>query len=113
LEEFRKGNPASGCSLIESLRLYVAREKYLYMNLNYLRLQGSIFTGNFWLPEGKENNVQVALRSVKQRGGDFMPFGQFSESRAPPGSKPPTYFNLNDFTFPFQEIVNTYGVPRY
>jgi V-type H+-transporting ATPase subunit a len=26
---------------------------------------------------------------------------------------PPTYFKLNDFTAPFQEIVNTYGVPKY
>ena len=26
---------------------------------------------------------------------------------------PPTSFELNDFTFPFQEIVNTYGIPRY
>lgn len=25
----------------------------------------------------------------------------------------PTFFELNDFTFPFQEIVNTYGHPRY
>ena len=27
--------------------------------------------------------------------------------------KPPTYFEVNDFTAPFQEIVDTYGVPRY
>lgn len=26
---------------------------------------------------------------------------------------PPTYFQLNDFTAPFQQIVDTYGVPRY
>ena len=26
---------------------------------------------------------------------------------------PPTYFKINDFTYPFQEIVNTYGVPNY
>ncbi len=26
---------------------------------------------------------------------------------------PPTYFNLNDFTSPFQLITDTYGVPNY
>jgi V-type H+-transporting ATPase subunit a len=26
---------------------------------------------------------------------------------------PPTYFETNDFTAPFQLIVNTYGIPRY
>jgi vacuolar-type H+-ATPase subunit I/STV1 len=27
--------------------------------------------------------------------------------------KPPTYFDLNLFTNPFQEIVNTYSIPKY
>jgi V-type H+-transporting ATPase subunit a len=26
---------------------------------------------------------------------------------------PPTYFKINAFTYPFQEIVNTYGIPTY
>jgi len=25
----------------------------------------------------------------------------------------PTYFRLNDFTWPFQELINTYGIPDY
>ena len=29
------------------------------------------------------------------------------------GLTPPTFFELNDFTAPFQQIVDTYGVPRY
>ncbi len=27
--------------------------------------------------------------------------------------KPPTLFNINEFNWVFQEIVDTYGVPRY
>lgn len=27
--------------------------------------------------------------------------------------KPPTYFELNSFTRPFQTIVNTYSIPKY
>lgn len=26
---------------------------------------------------------------------------------------PPTWFNLNDFTAPFQLITDTYGIPNY
>ena len=26
---------------------------------------------------------------------------------------PPTFFEMNDLTSPFQQIVDTYGVPRY
>lgn len=29
------------------------------------------------------------------------------------GIRPPSLFRVNDFTFVFQEIVNTYGVPTY
>ena len=25
----------------------------------------------------------------------------------------PTYFKINEFNYVFQEIVNTYGIPRY
>jgi vacuolar-type H+-ATPase subunit I/STV1 len=28
-------------------------------------------------------------------------------------AEPPTYFRLNEFTSAFQQIVNTYGVPKY
>lgn len=28
-------------------------------------------------------------------------------------STPPTHFALNDFTRVFQEVIDTYGVPRY
>lgn len=33
--------------------------------------------------------------------------------RTRPLNKAPTYFRCNEFTAPFQELVNTYGVPRY
>jgi len=29
------------------------------------------------------------------------------------GLERPTYFRLNEFTWPFQELINTYGVPEY
>ena len=35
------------------------------------------------------------------------------EMSRPKNSAPPTYFVTNEFTMPFQEIVNTYGIPRY
>ena len=37
----------------------------------------------------------------------------FEDVNKPENFDFPTFFELNDFTFPFQEIVNTYGYPRY
>ena len=40
--------------------------------------------------------------------------GYDHQGLAPPaGATRPTYFKTNLFTAPFQEIIDTYGVPRY
>lgn len=31
----------------------------------------------------------------------------------PAGKTPPSFFNLNEFTYAFQEIIDTYGTPNY
>lgn len=36
-----------------------------------------------------------------------------SELKLPEGISPPTHFKTNTFTYPFQELVNTYGMARY
>lgn len=46
-----------------------------------------------------------------ERTGDNLPKGQINELAN--DKQPPTHFRLNSFTSPFQEIVNTYGIPRY
>nr|CAI43262.1 V-ATPase a subunit 6_2 isotype of the V0 sector [Paramecium tetraurelia] len=113
LDEFVKEQNGCNCSYFEQLRLYVLKEKYLYVNLNYLMMQGSIFTGYFWLPEGLEAQVEDKLRNAMQNSIDRFPTGQIQEMKPKPGDLAPTYFKLNEVTMPFQEIVNTYGVPRY
>ncbi|CAD8069646.1 unnamed protein product [Paramecium primaurelia] len=113
LDEFVKVKNGCNCSYFEQLRLYVLKEKYLYVNLNYLIMQGSIFTGNFWLPEGLETLVEDKLRNAMQNSIERFPTGQIQEMKPKQGDLAPTYFNLNEVTIPFQEIVNTYGIPRY
>merc|ERR1719409_1736257 len=33
--------------------------------------------------------------------------------RGEPMGKRPTYIKVNDYTAPWQEVVNTYGIPKY
>jgi V-type H+-transporting ATPase subunit a len=103
----RKLSMASGeipCSLIEELRLFILKEKTIYHNLNMFTLKGNMFYGNCWCPKADEQKILQALSSgyLKEVEGGF-----------PPNQKPPTYFKLNDFTTPFQSIVDTYGIPGY
>ncbi|CAD8080250.1 unnamed protein product [Paramecium sonneborni] len=111
LDELVQQKQGCNCSYFEYLRLYILREKYLYVNLNYLTMRGSIFTGYFWLPDGLEQIVEEKLRNAMRNNLDNYPTGQIQEMK--PQYTPPTYFNLNEVTMPFQEIVNTYGIPRY
>ncbi|CAD8075273.1 unnamed protein product [Paramecium primaurelia] len=112
LDELVLQKQGCNCSYFEYMRLYVLKEKYLYVNLNYLTMRGSIFTGYFWLPEGLEIIVEEKLRNAMKNNRDHYPTGQIQEIK-PYSTTPPTYFNLNEVTMPFQEIVNTYGIPRY
>lgn len=100
------------CSVLEEYRLFVLKEKSIYHNLNMFQLKNQIFYGNCWLTLSDEPYVTQALSELGRTG---VSTGQLRkvEGVLPPGSVPPTYFKLNAFTWAFQEIVNTYGTPRY
>jgi V-type H+-transporting ATPase subunit a len=66
--------------------------------------------GNVWIPKEKYDEVEDAIKSIT-KGHEYKIIASLSDDN--PTSVPPTYFQLNDLTFPFQEIVNTYGIPRY
>jgi V-type H+-transporting ATPase subunit a len=62
------------------------------------------YIGYFWAPDEEQHKIEAVLRNYPTVG--FSKFGKHT-------IKPPTYIKVNDFTFPFQEIVNTYGMPMY
>ena len=54
-----------------------------------------------WIPLEKRGtlfNLMPSVVTIRQPSTTF---------------KPPTFFELNEFTTPFQAIVDTYGIPRY
>ena len=62
------------------------------------------YIGYFWSPTKEEDKIRYALNSYPTT--DFKRFENHS-------IKPPTYIKSNDFTFVYQEIVNTYGIPMH
>jgi V-type H+-transporting ATPase subunit a len=69
-----------------------------------MRAGPTAYIGFFWAPTSEE----VALREVLQAHPttDFKHFTAHNIT-------PPTYIKVNEFTWGFQQIVDTYGIPMY
>jgi len=91
-------------------KLYFLQERLLFINLNKCKLIGNFLDGEVWIPKEKFLLVQNALLKVIQK--DASKLTAVLED-IKDNTNPPTYFKLNDFTSPFQMIVNEYGTPRY
>lgn len=62
------------------------------------------YIGYFWSPDEDEHKIKEVLQNYPTT--DFKRFTNHT-------IKPPTFIKVNEFTHPFQEIVNTYGIPMY
>ena len=69
--------------------------------------------GLMWCPTNMKEALDDKLDSIRQkRNIDGPQVHQISEEEASKFQRP-TFFYSNEFFFPFQEIINTYGVPSY
>eukprot|EP00931_Biecheleriopsis_adriatica_P080650 TRINITY_DN539_c0_g1_i2.p1 TRINITY_DN539_c0_g1~~TRINITY_DN539_c0_g1_i2.p1 ORF type:complete len:808 (+),score=197.60 TRINITY_DN539_c0_g1_i2:111-2534(+) len=102
-------NP-TGNSKIEEWRLYCIKEKSIYNVLNMcsgdLCLRVSV-----WYPSSDEKTITSLLQSFKSSTGEqaFLT----SDAKGVHKGKPPTYIRTNDYTEGWQEVINTYGIPKY
>ena len=69
-----------------------------------MKQSATTYVGYFWSPSAKEGQIREALSDYGAT--DIKRFEDHT-------IKPPTFIKVNDFTYAFQEIVNTYGVPMY
>ena len=93
-------------------RLYFIQEKLIFINLNKCKLIGDFLDGEVWIPEEKYSLVQETLLKITQKDPNKLT-AVLNDIIDNNKSNPPTYFKLNDFSAPFQMIVNEYGIPRY
>lgn len=76
--------------------------------MNKLKQKKSLLIGLFWVPEFMEETM-IAANARNGRGAAQI--DRVSESHS--DIDPPTLFQLNEFIYPFHEIVTTYGIPSY
>jgi len=97
-----------GNSKLEEWRLFSAKEKAIYVTLN--SFEGDItLRSNCWYPANEEASIQQLL--VRQ--SDQQNSAMLISDRVGTKKNPPTYIRTNAFTEMSQELVNTYGAPRY
>jgi len=90
-------------------KLFILKEKAILETQNKFKIGRKLFFGFCWCPDRQFSKVQKALEACKQ-GSAMKPTFAKSEHTL---LTPPTLIPCNDFLWPFQEIVNTYGIPNY
>jgi V-type H+-transporting ATPase subunit a len=99
-----------GNSLIEEYRLFCIKEKAVYSILN-LCDGDMVLRVNVWYPTADQKKIENLLsESAACFSGEramIMP------KKTRPSQAPPTYIKTNEYTAPWQDVINTYGVPRY
>ena len=94
LQQFNRGDAAEEDppSALILYKMFIAKEKALYKNLNMLRAQHQSLIGFFWAPVERENDIIARVEATKATkcepyDSHFIP--------------KPTYFKTNDFCWFF------------
>ena len=89
----------------------VLREKAIYHTLSMFKSDVTgMLRAEGWIVAAYETQVSAALSKAHVNMGHGMLMQDVPKRMWP---KPPTHFEVNKFTSPFQDFVDTYGVPRY
>lgn len=94
-------------------RLFFKKQKEIYLNLSKCRSSNSFFQGEIWVLDKKMNEIMDNIIELSNKSSNFQGINIMEVEGKGEKINPPTYIDANEFIWPFQEIVNTYGVPRY
>ena len=99
-------------------KLFFEQEKLVYNALNKCIVRDTYVDGQVWIPINEVENVNSLLQNMfhqndESQNKENKTSAYLEDIPFDEGSKPPTLIFTNEFTEAFQEVVNTYGVPRY
>ena len=108
----------NGNSLVEEWRLFCVKEKSIYATLNMFAGGEHHVTcrADCWFPESEESDIKRLLSTAAPASVGALRISATlvpDESVAKGLVNPPTHFRKTELTSAFQELVDTYGVPRY
>ena len=93
---------------LQLYKIYFKREKLTFLNLAKCNCGDNFIDGEIWV---LQKNFEKLKHELNSRVDDdsiatFIDVKDYGMER-------PTYIDVNEFTYPFQEIVNQYGIPNY
>ena len=93
---------------LQLYKIYFKREKLVYLNLSKCNCGDNFIDGEIWV---LQKNFEKLKHEISSNFDDdstatFIDVKDYGMDR-------PTYIDVNEFTYPFQEIVNQYGIPNY
>ena len=93
---------------LQLYKVYFKREKLIYLNLSKCNCGDNFIDGEIWVLEKNFEKLKYEIRSKfdDDSTATFIDVKDYGMDR-------PTYIDVNEFTYPFQEIVNQYGIPNY
>lgn len=100
-------NP-QGNSKMEEWRLFCIKEKAIYNILNLCSGEIALRV-NVWYPASEESKIIALLQKLNEGSQQ----GAFLTNEKQVKSLAPTYIRVNDFTEGWQEVIDTYGIPKY
>ena len=99
-------------SIYALYRMYIKMQKLIFINLNKCLQFGQFYIGEVWIPEIYYDELQKEIKTLLKENEQIL-LPQFEDFVQENNRTYRTFFRTNDFSYPFQEIVNTYGIPRY
>eukprot|EP00928_Gymnodinium_smaydae_P058011 TRINITY_DN4121_c0_g2_i1.p1 TRINITY_DN4121_c0_g2~~TRINITY_DN4121_c0_g2_i1.p1 ORF type:complete len:847 (-),score=121.79 TRINITY_DN4121_c0_g2_i1:219-2669(-) len=110
MQELAKPSRVGANSKIEDLRLFCIKEKAIYTILN-MCTGDMVLRVNVWYPASEEAEINTILGTFSNDRDSQR--AMLMSRKGEPSQTPPTYIRTNEFTEPWQEVIDTYGIPRY
>lgn len=99
-------------SFLEQCKFRIGKELKIYEELNKFKIDDKIMSAYIWVVK---ENMDILKKRMTQIFKNNSSVKAYITEVSYEDLKiiPPTHFKLSDVTSPFQEIVNTYGIPRF
>ena len=94
-------------------KLFFEQEKVIYTTLNKCIIRETFVDGSVWIPKKEVDKVAVILQNLFRGNKENKTSAYLEDILFEEDIHPPTFIEINEFTAAFQEVVNTYGIPRY